>query len=63
MKKPLLLLRKAGSEWLLWLLLLLFLLCWLRLLYLDSRDTSAMTEDVSYTPQSFIDTLRKAMED
>ena len=63
MKKPFLLFRKVKNEWLLWLLLLLFLFCTLRLLWLNSESAQTMAGESSFTPQSLIDTLKKAMED
>ena len=63
MKKPFLLFRKVKNEWLLWLLLLLFLFCTLRLFWLNSVAAQTMAGETSYIPQSLIDTLKKAMED
>jgi hypothetical protein len=61
-KKPILLFRKVKNEWLLWLLLLLFLFCCVRLFWLENETAQTMTEETSYVPQSFIDTLRKLLE-
>lgn len=62
-KKPFLLFRKVKNEWLLWLLLLLFLFCTLRLFWLNSEAAQTMTGENSYVPQSLMDTLRKLLED
>ena len=62
MKKPFLLFRKVKNEWLLWLLLLLFLFCTLRLLWLNSQAAQTMAGESSFAPQSLIDTLKKAVE-
>ena len=61
MKKPRILFRKVKSEWLLLLVLLLFLYCWLRLCHLRKQAEETATGGEAYRPQSIIDTLRQEM--
>ena len=61
MKKPWILFRKVKSEWLLLLVLLLFLYCWLRLCHLRGQTEETVTGGEAYRPQSIIDTLRQEM--